>query len=157
MPDPALHSSVDPGDPEGQSHVIQEVTGGQVIGAIHQEVVSLGQGQSIVWFKAHRMGLDAHLGVQGMEAASRRNHLGLSHPRRIMEDLALEIRELDPVGIHDPQRPHPGRDQIECYRRSQPTGPHHEDPGLPKTRLPQRTHFGEGQMTGVPHGPQSLD
>jgi hypothetical protein len=66
-----------------------------------------------------------------------------------VEDLSVEVPELDPIVVHDPERPDARRSQIEGRRTPEPTGAYQEDSGALQSPLSLGTHLGEDEMPRV--------
>jgi hypothetical protein len=72
---------------------------------------------------------DVDVGIERGERARARLDRGFADIRRRVEHLALEIRHVDDVGVHQPDGADPGRGQIERGRRAQAPGPDQQDLG----------------------------
>ena len=67
-----------------------------------------------------------------------------------MDDLALQVRLVDDVVVHDPQRADPGRGQVEGRRRPEPAGSDQEHSRVQELLLALLAHLRDQEMTAVP-------
>ena len=95
------------------------------------------------------MGADDYLRVQGAQRHPGRIRFFDPHSGGGVQDLPLQVGDVHPVVVRQPDGSHPGRGQIKGGGRPQPPRPDHQHPGPPQTFLSLRPHFGQGQMTGV--------
>ena len=68
-----------------------------------------------------------------------------------MDNLALEIRGIDVVEVHQPEMADPGRREIEGHRRAQPAAAHDQHPGLLQSLLAGEPNFGKDDVPAVPN------
>ena len=66
-----------------------------------------------------------------------------------MDHLALQVGEIDRIGVDHPQPPDASRRQILQHRRTQPARADNEDRGRQQLLLPDATDFGQQDMAGV--------
>ena len=66
-----------------------------------------------------------------------------------MEDLALEVREVDDVGIDDPEGAHAGRREIEGRRRAETACADQQHLRAQELLLPRLPHLGEHEVAAV--------
>ena len=66
-----------------------------------------------------------------------------------MGDLALKVRELHPVVVHDADRAHPRRCEIEHERAAEPSRTDHQDSRRLEPRLSDAAHLLEEDVPGV--------
>ena len=93
---------------------------------------------------------DADVGVEAAEPGRRPSGFGPPHGGRIVQHLALEVRGLDDVAVHDPDRPDPGGGEVEGSRCPEPSGADEEHARATETELALLAHLGEEQMPTVP-------
>jgi hypothetical protein len=62
------------------------------------------------------VGHDLDVRVELVQPVPRRLHLGPAHVVRVVQQLALEVRELDLVEVDQPERSHTGRGQVHRRR-----------------------------------------
>ncbi len=66
-----------------------------------------------------------------------------------VHDLALQIGQVDPVGIGDADRPDAGRRKVEQHRRAETAGADDEDARLEQPQLPLLADLVEDQVARV--------
>ena len=85
---------------------------------------------------------DMDVGIQSLERALRGLDLGLSEPVGRVDDLALQVRLVDDVGVDDPERADAGRGEVERRRRSQAAGTDEKDARVEQALLPLLADLG---------------
>ena len=90
---------------------------------------------------------------QALEAGAERwpavLDLGVADAFRGVDHLALQIREVYRVVVHDPQRANPCGREIHQKRCAQAPCTDHQDPGFQQFLLPGTADFGQHDMPGV--------
>ena len=66
-----------------------------------------------------------------------------------MHDLALQIGQIDPVVVDDPERADPGGGEIEQQRRAEPAGADHQHARRQQLFLPLLADLVEDQMARI--------
>ena len=66
-----------------------------------------------------------------------------------MDDLALEIRVVDDVGVDDAERADAGRREVERRRRAEPAGTDQEHPRVEQLLLPLLADLGDEDVARV--------
>ena len=94
-------------------------------------------------------GLDGHIGVQRLDRALRGGDLGLADPLGRVDDLALEVRLVDDVGVDDPERADPGRGEVERGGRAEAAGADEEDARVEQALLALLPDLGDEQVAAV--------
>ena len=129
--------------------VVDEVAGGEVVGAVHHEVVAAKELKGVARVEA-KLVLD-HLDVRvdRAHALGRRPDLGPADVGLAVDDLALEVGLLDDVGVHHPQGADARGREVEEGRGPQPPGSHDQDAGVGEAPLPLAAHLRQQQVARV--------
>jgi hypothetical protein len=105
---------VDDGDLVPHRGVVQEVAGREVVGSVDDHIPALAEDPvDVLGGQALVEDLDRHVGVQRLDGALGRLCLRVAEAFLGMDGLALEVRLVDDVVVHDPQRADPGGRQVE--------------------------------------------
>ena len=86
--------------------VVQEVAGREVVGAIDDHVVALDDPVDVRRGQTLFVADDLHVGIQGLERLLRGRDLRLTDPFGGVKDLALQVGEVDDIGVDDAERTH---------------------------------------------------
>src|SRR5690606_22952915 len=95
------------------------MAGREVVRAVEHHVVLGDERVEIGLAEAAGKLLDAHLGVEPVERTRRLVHLAPPDALRTVEDLPLEVREVDFVGIRDGEPADSGRGEVERRRAAE--------------------------------------
>src|SRR6516164_11377669 len=95
------------------------------------------------------MGFDPHTWIDRSQGFSRALDLERANALGRMDDLALQIGQVDPIGIGDPDRPDTRRCEIEQHRRAETAGPDDEDARLEQAQLTLLADLVEDQVARV--------
>jgi hypothetical protein len=85
------------------------------VGAVDDEVGALEHRRR----EARLVGLDEHARVDEAELDRRAVRLGRADVGGVVERLAVQVGDLDVVGVDDPDPPHPRADQVGGHRRAE--------------------------------------
>ena len=94
---------------------------------------------------------DLDVGVQPAQAPGRRLDLRLAEVGRRVEHLALEVRLVDDVVVHDAEPPDSGRCQVERRGRAQPSGTDEQHLRVEQALLALHADLGDEQVAAVAH------
>src|SRR6266446_9426131 len=134
---------------EAEAEFGQEIPGGEIVAAVGDEIVAADQRLGIFRGEPHRMGLDAHAGIDRGEGRARALDLERADAFGRMDDLALQVGQVDPVGIGDADRPDPGGREVEQQRRTETARTDDEHPRLQQPDLALLADLVEDQVAGV--------
>ena len=127
--------------------VVQEVAGGEVVGAVDDHVPALAEDPvDVLGGEALAEDLHADVGVERLDRALRRFGLRLAEALGRVDDLALEVRVVDDVVVDDPDRPDPCRGEIERRGRAEAAGSDQEDPRVEEAELPLLADLGDEEV-----------
>ena len=74
------------------SSIGQNITRGEIVRAIHQDVIIADQRFDVVRIEAKLVSLDLHMWIDPGNGGKRAFHLWLAHTFRIVNDLPLQVR-----------------------------------------------------------------
>src|SRR5439155_14075580 len=127
-----------------------QVTYGADVRAVQHRVVLAGELGGIVRAQHDDVLGAAHLGVEVVHALRGRVDLRPPHVARVVQELSLEVRDIDPVEIDDAQRPHARRGEIHRRRRPQSAGPYAEDLRIQQLALSRRPDLRKDYVARIP-------
>src|SRR5499425_481298 len=130
--------------------VVDEVARVEVVRAVDDEIVVLDDVHHVVHVDPHGQLDDVRVRVEGLDGLRSRVHLGSAHTRRSVKDLALEIRYVHHVAVHEADGAHACRGQVECGRRSEAARSDKEHLGAEELALALLAHLREEEMAAVP-------
>ena len=141
---------MDDRDPAPHGGVVHEVARREVVGAVDDHVPALGEDAVDVLRREPLLeGHDANVRVQRLERALRGLDLGLAEPVGRVDDLALEVRLVDDVGVDDPERADTGRGEVERRGRAEPAGADEQDARVEQALLALLADLGDEQVPAV--------
>ena len=129
--------------------VVHQVAGGEVVGAVDDDVVAVDDVEDVVRPEPDVVGDDVDVGVESRQGLLGRVHLPLAQPVHVVEDLALEVGGVDDVHVDDPDRPHPGGRQVERGGRPESAGAEEQGLRVEELQLPLDADLGQEQMALV--------
>jgi hypothetical protein len=98
------------------------MAGGKVVGAVEHHVRLCGKNFEIRGGDSPVEPDHLHFRVDGKQSGARSLHLAGADGLGAVEDLALEVGEVDLVGVRDRQAPDTRGGQVERRGRAEPTG-----------------------------------
>src|SRR5271165_4604949 len=113
----AEYGAVNVGFAEQDAGVVHQVARGEIVGSIDDDVVVLEKIEGVLAREASFERVDLNQRVQVAQVLGRRFNLGTSHVARAEEHLALQIRKVDGVEIHQTDAAHASCREIEAQRR----------------------------------------
>src|SRR5216684_3067300 len=139
--------SPDVGLAEQHARVVDQVAGGEVVGAVHDQVVGLEHLHRVVGVQPLFVHDHVHQRVEFLDAVPgglclRAPHIGLA-----VDDLPLQVGLVHDIEVDDTQRANPGRSQVQQRRRSKTARSHTQHLGVLQALLPGHPHVGNDQVT----------
>ena len=129
--------------------VVDEIAGGQAVGAVQDDVVAGEQ-------RPHGAGIDLLLvrddldvGVERQQPLARGKGLGLAQLGRAEQHLSLQVREVHVVKVRQPQPADAGGSQIERCRGPEAARADHEHRGRLQTSLARSADFRQREVAGI--------
>src|SRR5205085_12603809 len=95
-----------------ERRVVQQVPGGEVVGAVDDDVVAVDDVEDVVGAETDVVGDDVDVRVQLRECLLGRVDLALADAIDVVQDLALQVRRVDDVHVDDAERPHTGGGEV---------------------------------------------
>jgi hypothetical protein len=130
--------------------VVQEVAGGEVVGAVDDHVPTLAEDAvDVVGGEALLEDPHVDVRVQSLERSLRRLCLRLAEPLGRVDDLALEVRLVDRVVVDDADRPDAGGSKVQAGGRAQSPGPDEEHAGIEQLLLPLLADLRDEEVAAV--------
>src|SRR4029077_3384913 len=107
---------------EQNAGVIDEITRGEIVGAVDDDVKVLEKFKRVGAGQLRSEGLDLNVGIEIRKAGARGFALGLADIAGAESDLSLEIGKIHDVEIDEPQFSHAGSSKIKAERRAEAAG-----------------------------------
>ena len=146
----AVDRAVDDGDPVPDGRVVDEIAGGEVVGAVDDHVPAFAEDPlDVLGREPLLVGLDVDVGVERLDRPLRREHLGFADRVGRVDDLALQVRVVDDVGIHDPERPDARGGEVERRRRAEAAGADQEHAAAEQPLLARLSDLRDQQVARV--------
>jgi hypothetical protein len=129
--------------------IVDEVPGGEVVGAVEDQVVTVEQVDGVVPIKPDLIQMDAHQRVDLGDRVARGLGFGPTDIADAVDDLTLQIRLLDDVVVHDADRADPGRGQVEQRWRAETACADHQHPRILEPLLAVDAEIGEEEVAAI--------
>ena len=100
------------------ARVVDQIAGGEVVGAVDDDVVIGEQLQRVLRREGGLVGVDLHVRIDLSDPLFRGVELQAADVCSRVNDLPLQVREVDHVEINDAQAANSRRSQIHCKRRA---------------------------------------
>ena len=121
LPLKPLNGAIDQRLPQQHTGVVDEVTTGEVVGAVADHVVGLQQLQRIGRRELRVVALHPAMGIEVLDPSLCRGGFGPAHRGRAVNHLTLKIGMVDHIEINDADPADTGGRQIEQQGRTEPT------------------------------------
>src|SRR5438309_280230 len=141
--------AVDVGLARQEARVVHQVARLEVVRAVDDQVVVADHLHDVVDGDARRQGDHVDVRVQGLQGARGRLDLRLPDVGRRVEDLPLKVRDVDDVAVHQRERPHAGRREVERGGRAEPTGADQQDLRAQELALALVPDLGQEEVAAV--------
>src|SRR6266508_5840419 len=129
--------------------VVDEIASVEIVGAVHHQVVVLDGVHHIVDVDAHGQRDDVRVGIQRPEHLGARLDLGPADIGRGVQDLALQVRHVHDIAVHEPERADPGRGEVHGRRGAQASRPDEQHFGAQQLALPLLAHLIQEEIAAV--------
>ena len=129
--------------------IIDEKLHGEVVGAIHDEVIFLDDVERIRRVEEFVVGVHFHVRVDGLDFLLCALYLWHAHILGEMDDLTLEVGEVHHIGINDADASDACSSEIERDGRTQSAGPHNEYAGIHNLFLALHADIRQQDMSGI--------
>jgi hypothetical protein len=145
----AVDRAVDVDLAEHHRRVVDQVAGREVVGAVDDDVVVGEDGQGVGRGDPLLVDVDPGLGIEVEHAAPRRLRLRGADVLGAVDHLALEVRQVDHVEVHDPEPADAGRGEVQRQRRAEPAGADQQHRAGEQLLLPRAAELGQAEVAGV--------
>ena len=135
--------------PEQHAGVVGEVAGGEVVRAVHDDVVGADDVEGVLAGEAGVVQDDLDVRVEAADGVRGGLGLGPANVRGAVDDLALEVGEVHRVEIHDAEFADARGGQVHRDGRAEPARADAEHAGGANFLLALQPHFGQNQMPRV--------
>ena len=129
--------------------IVHQITGGEVVGAVENQVVLLEQLDGVVRLQPNLVQPDLDERVDLLDRVARTLRLRPADVGLAVDDLALKVGFVDDVELDDADGAHAGRGQIQQCRRAQPACADDQYAGVLESLLSVEAEVGNDQMTAV--------
>ena len=129
--------------------VVHAVAGGEVVGAVDDDVVVLDQVEHVFAVDDGLVLDELEIGVEVLEPPGGGFDLGLADVFDAEEDLALEVAGADDIDVGQADRADARRGQVQADRATQPAGADAEHLGVEQFLLPFDADFRQDQVALV--------
>ena len=123
--------------------VVHAVAGGEIVGAVDDDVVVLDQVQHVFAVDDGAMLDEVEIGVEILEPPGGGFDLGLADVLDAEENLPLKVARADDIDIGQADGPDARRREVKADRAAQPARADAEDLGVQQLLLPFHADFGE--------------
>jgi hypothetical protein len=123
------------------------VARGEVVGAIEDHIGARDRGEILQPLVDRD---DGDVGIDGIQRRARRVDLYGADRLGAIEDLALQVGEVDLVGVDEREAPDAGRREIERRRAAEAAGADDQRVRRAQLLLPLDADLGEQDMAAVP-------
>lgn len=130
--------------------VVDQVTGGEVVRAVDDEVVLAEDLHHVLGFEPLFVKDHVDVRVDAQHAVAGGFGLGPADVRLAVDDLALQVRLVDLVELHDAQRAHAGRGQVHERGGAEAARAHGQHLGVLQALLAVHPDVRDDQVAGVP-------
>jgi len=128
------------------ARIIDEIARRKVVRSVEHDIVLLHERHRICRREPVRVQVHVYMRIQIVQTVARRLEPGSPHVARAMQDLSLQVGDVNPVVVDQPDRPHTGGGEIERRWRPESTGPDDEHTGGLEPLLSLDADIGQGQM-----------
>ncbi len=150
LPLEAVDRPVHHGDPVPHRCVVDEVPGREVVRAVQDHVPAVGEDPlDVLRVEPLLERHDRDVRVERLDRPLRRVDLRLAEALGRVDDLPLEVRVVDDVGVDDPERPDARRCEVERRGRAEAAGADEEDARLEQPLLAFLADLGDQQVARV--------
>src|SRR6201996_6448850 len=129
--------------------VVDQVTGGEVVGPVHDQVVRTENVERVVGVQPLLVQHDLDVRVHLKNASAGRFGLGTADVGDAVDDLPLQVRLVHHVEVDDAERADAGRGQVQQRGRAETAGPDHQHLGVLQPLLPGHAHVGDDEVPRV--------
>src|SRR5579862_2483451 len=145
----SFRHTVNGGFAKQDASIIDEITRGKIVGAVHDDVKALKQFESIGAGELRLEALNFDVGIQVGQPRAGRFALVLADVAGAKSHLPLQVGEINHIEIHQAQFAHARRGQIQAQRRSETASADQKNLGIFQLELTLHTDFRHDQVAAV--------
>ena len=149
LPFKAEDGPVHVGFPEQHTGIVGQVAGREVVTAIGHDVVGPNDAEGILAGQARRVQRDLDVRIDAGEGVPSRFGLGPADVPGAMNDLALQVREVHHIEIHQAEFADARRRQVEGNWRAEAAGPDAEHAGRANFLLALEADLGQNEVARI--------
>ena len=141
--------AVNVGLAEQHAGIVHQIARGEIVRAVDDDVVVLEKIERVLAGQARFVRVDLNFRIQIAQMVGGRFDFGTAHVAGAEQHLALQVREIHGIEIHEADAAHARRGQIKAERRAESSGADAQHLGLLELELPLHAHFRHDQMAAV--------
>ncbi len=141
--------AIDIGLAQEHAGIVGQVACGEIVGAIHDDVVGPNQVEGILARQAGVVQAHLDVRVEPLEGVPGRVGLGPADVAGAVDDLALEVGKVHRIEIHQAELADARRRKVKGHGRTEPADPDAEHAGRANFLLPLQPDFGQDEVTRV--------
>ena len=111
------------------ARIVDEIAGGEIVGAVGDDVVAADDGKRVLRDEAGRVEARRYMRIEAFDRRCGALGLRPADALGVVDDLAVEIVEADAVRVDDPDFANAGSGEIKHERRAEPAGSDDENAG----------------------------
>ena len=134
---------------EKHAGVVDQISGGEVVGAVEDDVVVGEDVQHVALVKPRLVLNHVDVRIQGIDGQPRRFDLRHPNALRRVDHLALQVRIVDDVGVDNPERADSRSGEVKRGGRTETAGANQEDLRIEELALPLFAHLRDQEMPAV--------
>ena len=134
---------------EEHAGIVGKVTSWKVIRAVHHDIKGTDNFESIAAGETGFVGDNFYLGIEPVDRVGGRLSFRATHVGRAMKDLALKIRYLHDIKIHDPEPADAGGSEVHSEGRAKSASTNAQNAGAANFLLALWSDFGQDQMPRI--------
>jgi len=130
-------------------YVVSEVARGEVVRAVHEDVVILEEVVGVVRLETRLVGVDLDVGIQLLQAILGGLQLGAADVAHPEEDLAVQVAPVHDIEVHETETTHAGGGEVQGGGAAETARPDHEDLRVLEALLALEANLGEDEVAAV--------
>ena len=134
---------------EQHARVVHEIARLEVVGAVDDDVVRPDDLERVARCERRLVRLDLDVRIEILDAVARRVELALADRARAVKHLALQVRGIHDIEVHEAERADAGRGEIERGGRAEPAHTNEQHARALELLLSLEPDFGKNEVTAV--------
>ena len=129
--------------------VVDQEPGFEIVGSVGDQIVLRHEVERVFRRDAFEMGDQGDVRVNGGQGRLGTFHLGCADRRRLMDDLALQVGQVDRIVVDHADGADPGGGQVQQHGRSKPPGADDQNPARQQLGLADAADLFQQDVPGV--------